>query len=198
VTGIIVTIMPYIHRFGYWAVAGTILPEGFGVPLPGETTLIGACLLASRGDMAVAPVLVAAFLAAIAGNTIGYGLGYYGGRPLVLNWGRYVFITEARLVGIERFFSRYGRVIILIARFLDVFRQLNGIAAGVTRMPFLRFQIYNTLGAILWVGFWGGLAYGLGHSVKDAHQVFTHLRYGFFAALILALIVAVARRAKRR
>jgi membrane protein DedA with SNARE-associated domain len=177
--------MPYIDKYGYWAVAGAILPEGFGIPAPGETALVAAALLAARGDMSLSAVLATAFWAAVAGNTVGYGLGCFGGRPLILRYGRYLFITTERLQRVEAFFARYGRAIILAARFVDVFRQLNGIVAGTTRMPFLRFQFYNVLGASVWVGFWGSLAYLLGQDASHLHQTSMRLRYGFCAALAI-------------
>jgi membrane protein DedA with SNARE-associated domain len=188
VSGFNARLVPYISHYGYWAVAGAILPEGFGIPTPGETALIAASLLASRGEMSIVITLIAACLAALLGNTIGYAIGFYGGRPLVVRWGRYFFITEASLQKAEVFFTRYGHVIILAARFLDVFRQLNGIVSGVTRMPFLRFQFYNVIGAVLWVAFWGGLAYWLGHAMETMHPLFTKIKYALFAVLFVAVI----------
>jgi membrane protein DedA with SNARE-associated domain len=188
---LVAAFMPYIEKYGYWAVAGAILPEGFGIPAPGETALVAAALLAARGDMSLSAVLAAAFWAAVAGNTVGYGLGCFGGRPLILRYGRYLFITGNRLERVETFFARYGRAIILAARFIDVFRQLNGIVAGTTRMPFLRFQFYNVLGASAWVGFWCSLAYLLGHDASHLHRVSMRFRYGFYAAFALLLVGVV-------
>jgi membrane protein DedA with SNARE-associated domain len=188
VSGFIARLIPYISHYGYWAVAGAVLPEGFGIPTPGETALIAASLLASRGEMSIVATLAAAFLAAFLGNTLGYAVGYYGGRPLVLGYGRYFFITEDRLRKGEAFFTRYGPAIILAARFLDIFRQLNGIVSGMTGMPFLRFQYYNIIGAILWVGFWGGLAYWLGHTMETMHPLFTNIKYALLAILFAAVI----------
>ncbi len=187
----VTTFMPLIDHYGYWAVAAAILPEGFGIPAPGESALIAASVVASRGDMSFAAILIVAFSAALIGNTIGYGLGYYGGRPLVLRYGKYVFVTEESLKRTEKFFLRYGPVIVVTARFFDVFRQLNGIVAGLTRMPHLRFQCFNIIGAGIWVGFWGGLSYGFGHNIGGLRHVFVGAKYALFAALFATLCIVV-------
>ena len=150
--------------------------------------------------MPIVPTLAAAFLAALAGNTVGYALGYYGGRPLVLRYGRYFFITEDRLRKTELFFARYGPVIIVGARFLDVFRQLNGIVSGLTRMPFLRFQCFNVIGAILWVGSWGSLGYWLGHSIEELHPLLTRIKYAALTIALAGIAFLVIRKliARRR
>jgi len=179
-------------------VAGAILPEGFGIPTPGESALLAASLIASQGEMSLAATMVAAFVAALLGNTIGYAIGFYGGRPLVVRYGRRLFITEDRLRRAEDFFTRYGPVIILAARFLDVFRQLNGIVSGMVRMPFRRFQFYNITGAVLWVVFWAGLGYWLGRGMVHLHPFLTRIKYALLAVVLGAAIVLVVRRLRLR
>ena len=144
--------------------------------------------------------MAASFFAALLGNTLGYGLGYYGGRPLVLNYGHWLFVTEERLKRVEAFFTRYGPLVLLAARFIDVFRQLNGIVAGVARMPFTRFQIYNALGAAIWTGSWGSLAYFLGRSMENWHAKISGIRFILFPALLaaLALLLLLKIRAGRK
>ena len=80
------------------------------MPMPGETLLIASALLASRGKMGIVPLLLTACIAAVTGDNIGYAIGRFGGRRLVLRYGRYVLITEERLQRAEGFFRRYGGV----------------------------------------------------------------------------------------
>ena len=148
--------------------------------------------------MSLGATMVAAFLAALFGNTIGYAVGFYGGRPLVTHYGRLLFITEDRLRKAEIFFTRYGPVIIVVARFLDVFRQLNGIVSGMTRMPFLRFQFYNIAGAVLWVVFWGALGYWLGHGLEHLHPVLTKIKYVLLAVVLGGITAVVVCKLLRR
>jgi len=182
-----IALKPYMDQYGYWAVFGAILLESFGIPAPGEATLIVGSLLASQGDLSVFSVVVAAWMAAVVGDNIGYAIGLRGGRRLVLRYGRHIFITQLRLESMESFFRKHGGIVVIAARFFAVLRQLNGIVAGIARMPWRHFLLYNALGAAFWVGFWSSLSYFLG---KEA------LRYGVsykkFASIVLVLLVSAA------
>lgn len=182
-SSLIAAMKPYFQHYGYWAIVIAILPAGFGIPTPGETVLIAAMLLASGGEISPLYVLIVAFLSTFAGNTLGYWLGFYGGRPFVIKYGRHAFITEERLGRVETFFRKHGGKVLLVARFLDVLRQLNGIVAGIVHMSFFRFQIFNALGAFLWVGSWGTLVYIIGHNVKGFHSILFKFELAFIVAL---------------
>jgi membrane protein DedA with SNARE-associated domain len=197
---LIATLKPYLDQYGYWAVFGAILLEGFAVPMPGETVLIVASFLASRGDMHITPVLVLAWGAVIAGSNIGYAIGRFGGRLLVLRFGRYVFINQKRLEYVETFFRGHGRSVVLVAYFFDVLRQLNGIVAGIAEMPWWRFLFYNALGGALWVGFWGLLAYQLGERVTHLGYVFKRIELFLLGGIIISiagLTIYLVRQRKR-
>jgi len=181
----ILILKPYLDQYGYWAVFGAILLEGFAVPMPGETLLIVASFLASRGDMHITPILALAWGAVIAGSNIGYAIGRFGGRLLVLRFGRYVFINQKRLESVETFFRGHGRLVVLVAYFFDVLRQLNGMVAGIAEMSWRRFLFYNTLGGALWVGFWGMLAYQLGERATHLGDVFKKIELWLLTGFIL-------------
>lgn len=188
---------PLVHRWGYLVVFGAILGEDFGIPLPGETMLITAAVLAGLGQLNIFWLLPIAWLGAVVGDNIGYGIGFFGGRPLVLRFGRYVFITSERLAAIETFFARYGGRVVVVARFIELLRQLNGLVAGISRMPWLRFVTFNAIGAALWVSFWGLLAYLAGSRLDSIYGVIR--RYELWFALVVGLIAIgfVAYRLKR-
>lgn len=144
-----------ISTYGPWAVFVLVLIEDFGVPVPGETALIAAAVLASQGKLSIALLLPAAWLGAVVGDNIGYAIGRYGGRRLVVRYGARWGLTDRRLARVEHFFTRFGGAIVIVARFVVGLRQLNGIVAGIGRMAALRFMLYNAMGAALWVLFWG-------------------------------------------
>ena len=194
------TVKPYLDHYGYWALFGAILLEDFGMPVPGETLLIAGALLASRGKMHIVPLLVTACIAAVTGDNMGYAIGRFGGRRLVFRYGRYVLITEERLRKAEGFFGRYGGAVVVMARFLAVLRQLNGIVAGTVKMSWYRFLLYNMLGAALWVTFWGMLFYELGESASSFGAGFNSLQFfllGGLVAAILALTIHWLHRRRR-
>jgi membrane protein DedA with SNARE-associated domain len=188
---------PFIRHYGYAAVSAGLLLEQFGLPLPGETLLIGTGVLASRGELDIRLLLPLAWAAATIGNTIGFAIGRYGGHRLVVRYGGRVGVTSARLGQVEAFFDRYGAAVLLGARFVVVARQLSGIAAGTLEMRWGRFLLFNTLGAALWVGWWGILSYWLGRRVPEFMSEINGAEFALLAvagALALAAAVRVWRR----
>ncbi len=183
-------IEPYLREYGAAAVFVVVFFESFGAPLPGELLVIASALLAAKGDMDIGALLGAVWLGAVLGDNVGYAIGLFGGRRLVLRYGARVGITEPRLVRVEAFFRRFGGEIVLVARFVVVLRQLNGITAGTAAMPWAKFLLYNALGAALWTAVWGYGAYTLGHHMA-AILPWLH-RFGYAAAGLGALAAVVA------
>jgi membrane protein DedA with SNARE-associated domain len=142
---------PLLERYGYPAVFIAIGVEGFGSPAPGQTLLIAGAIDAVDGSLSIVMLVLLAMLATVLGNSLGYLIGRLGGRPLL----RKLPISEARLARVEALFERYGGAFILLARFVDGPRQLNGIMAGMLEMPWWRFSLWNLLGAMIWVAVWG-------------------------------------------
>jgi membrane protein DedA with SNARE-associated domain len=187
-----------LDHFGYWAVLLFVMIEDFGVPVPGETILIAAAVYAGAGRLNVVAVGVIAFVAAIIGDNIGFAIGHYGGRALVLRWGRYVHLTEERLDKAEAFFDHHGAWIITAARFIEGLRQANGIVAGTTGMRWLRFLAFNALGAALWVGTWVSLGYLAGSHINAIYHDITRYSYYVLIALAVVLAMYIARHILRR
>jgi membrane protein DedA with SNARE-associated domain len=187
-----------LDHFGYWAVLLFVLVEDFGIPVPGETVLIAASVYAGAGRLNVVAVGVTGFIAAVAGDNIGFAIGHYGGRALVLRWGRYVRLTEERLDKAEDFFNHHGAWIITVARFIEGLRQANGIIAGTTGMRWLRFLVFNALGAALWVGTWVSLGYLAGSHIGTIYHYIGE--YSFYVLIVLAVLLAgyIAWRVLRR
>ena len=192
------TVKPYLDHYGYWALFGAILLEDFGMPVPGETLLIASALLASQGQMHIVPLLLTACVAAVTGDNIGYAIGRFGGRKLVLRYGNYVLISEQRLQKAEGFYLRYGGAVVVVARFLAVLRQLNGIVAGTIKMDWRRFLAYNILGAALWVSFWGMLFYELGEKAFRFGAGFKTVQFFLLGGLVAAAVVLAVYLLHRR
>lgn len=177
-----------VNHYGYLAVGLGIFLEDFGLPAPGETLLITGAIVASTGTLNIWLLLLLAWLGGVIGDNIGYLIGYSGGHGLMLRYGGRIGITEERLKSVEGFFARYGSIVIVFARFVVVLRQFNGIVAGTLEMPWWRFVALNAVGAALWVGFWGGLAYWLGKGVyklSGTLNAFLPLVYGIAGLAIL-------------
>ena len=196
--GVLHSLEPTLNHYGYLAVAGLVLIEDFGVPVPGETILILAAVYAGTGRLNIALVALLGFVGAVLGDNIGFAIGHFGGRRLVVRYGRYVFITPERLDRATGFFERHGGKIIVVARFIEGLRQANGIVAGISGMHWRRFLLFNAIGAALWVGVWTTLGYVSGSHIDTIYNAGVRYSTYLLAALVVVVAVYVARRVVRR
>ena len=158
-------IAPFIQTYGLLALFALIYFESLGLPLPGETALLGAVALAYEGQLPILGVFAVVVLAAVLGDNTGYLIGRNGGRPLLARFGKLVGLTEERQAWIENLYDTRGPIIVVGARFVVVLRQLNGVVAGSMKMRWPLFVAANILGAILWTGMWSFGPYVAGHVV---------------------------------
>jgi membrane protein DedA with SNARE-associated domain len=196
--GFLAALAPLLDHWGYLAVGFLIFVEDFGVPAPGETVLIAAAVYAGAGRLNIVAVGVVGFVAAVLGDNTGYAIGRFGGRTLVLRFGRYVRLTEERLARAESFFARHGGKIVIVARFIEGLRQANGIIAGITRMHWLRFVAFNSLGAALWVATWTSIGYLAGNHIQAIYTQVNRYALYLLAAAALAIIALIIRHRLRR
>ena len=187
-----------IGRYGYLVVFFGVMLESAGVPLPGEAILIAAGALVHRGILDLGDTLFFAILGAVIGDQIGYWAGRFGGRPFVLRWGRYAFITPERLGHAEAFFARHGGSAVFLSRFIVGLRVFGALVAGTSRMPWGKFALYNVLGGTAWVAVAVSLGYFLWASISLVEHWVGRASLIMLAALALALLLRWAyRRATR-
>src|SRR5882724_4729715 len=187
-----------LQHYGLWAIGLLITLEDFGVPVPGETILIAGAIYAGAGRINIIALSVVAFVAAVIGDNIGFAIGHFGGRTLALRFGKYVFLTEERLDKAENFFDRRGAIVITFARFVEGLRQANGIVAGITGMHWLRFLIFNAIGAALWVGTWVTIGYFAGNNITTIYHYITLYSYYLLAGLVVLIVGYIVWRRRRR
>jgi membrane protein DedA with SNARE-associated domain len=156
-------IEPWLAAYGAWALFAMIYIESMGAPVPGETGVIAGALLASQGELPIAGVYFAVLAGAILGDSTGYLIGRFGGRRLLQRFGPYIRLTPERLEMIEDRFRKGGVWLVAVARFLPVFRQLNGLIAGSLAMPWHVFLAANAVGAVAWTTVYALGPYFFGH-----------------------------------
>jgi len=195
--GVLHSLEPTLDHYGYVAVAGLVLIEDFGVPVPGETVLILGAVYAGAGRLNIVLVALLAFCGAVLGDNLGFALGHFGGRRLAERYGRYVFLTPERLDKATAFFERHGGKVIVIARFVEGLRQANGIIAGTIGMRWHRFLLFNSLGAALWVLVWTGVGYLSGSHIDVIYRDATRYDAYLGVAVVLLVIAYVSRRVVR-
>ena len=161
----------FLRDYGLVALALVMFLESMGLPLPGETLLIAAGTLAGEGEFSPWMVGLVGVVTAVLGDNLGYVIGRWAGRPVILKHGRRVGITPERFAKVERMLDKHGWIIVAGARFVVLLRQLNGLVAGAGGMAWYRFLAANVAGAIVWVAMWVTLAYELGAEL----HIFTFL-----------------------
>lgn len=158
-----------VQSYGYWMVGLIICLEAMGLPLPGESLLIGAAIYAATsGKLEIEWVVVAAAVGAIMGDNFGYLIGHYLGRPAMERYGPKVYLTVERQRLGHFLFKRYGGAVVFAGRFIAFLRTFVALLAGVNRMEWKRFLLWNALGGIAWTHLYGIGAYVLG---TQAHQL---------------------------
>ena len=182
-------------NLGYAALAALIGGETMGIPLPGETALIAAGILASEGHLSLELVILIAATAAIVGDNVGFWIGRSGGRRLLELPGPLQDHRRRLIERGERIFERHGGKNVFFGRWFSGLRIASAWLAGVNRMPWPTFLVYNALGGIAWATSVGLLAYWVGHS---ADSVLKSVGLGGLALALVVLAALVVWRWRRR
>jgi membrane protein DedA with SNARE-associated domain len=173
-----------VQDYGLFVLFLLVAMESAGIPLPGETALVAAGVLASQGDMSIVAVITVAAVAAILGDNVGYWAGRLGGRKLLQRWSFLEHHAGRVLPWSERFFKRHGGKTIFLARFIAVLRVTVAWLAGISKMHWWLFFLWNAAGGIAWAVSVGLVAYYAGHAAAAAIG-----RYGLIAGAAIVLLL---------
>jgi membrane protein DedA with SNARE-associated domain len=175
----------FIAHYGYFAVFLVVALESAGVPLPGETALVTAAIFAGQGTLNIEAVIGCAAVAAILGDNVGYWVGRDFGFPLLRNYGHVLPIDEGKLKVAQFLFLRHGGKIVFFGRFVAILRTFAAFLAGVNRLAYPRFLMFNALGGVTWATLFGLGGYFLGVAFE------TYARPIGIGALVCAVIGAI-------
>jgi membrane protein DedA with SNARE-associated domain len=192
---------------GYVGVVIWVAIESVIIPIPSEVVLPFAGFLVGTGT-AIEPLtgapwslpltIVAGIVGSVLGAWIAYAIGYFGGRPLIIRWGRYLLFDEGDLRRTEEFFVRYGALASLFGRVVPVVRSLVSYAAGIGKMPFLPFTLYTTIGSAVWVTLLVSFGAAMGAAWEEIMPWLERYESVILVLLVAVLLVAVAWRIRRR
>ncbi|MEJ7631996.1 MAG: DedA family protein [Rubrobacteraceae bacterium] len=187
--GIAAWVLDVIAALGYVGLALLLVVENLFPPIPSEVVLPLAGFLVGRGDLGFWPAVLAATSGSVAGATILYALGRYGGRRLVvLRYGRFLRVDAKSLDRADGWFRRYGDWVVLFARVVPLARSVVSIPAGTMKMPLLRFTVLTTVGS----GAWNTLLIGAGVILGANWQRVEAWIGSYSNAVLIAVAVAVA------
>ena len=155
-----------IQAYGLWVLFIVVTLESMGVPMPGETALVTTALYAgSTHQIDIISVVLVAATGAIIGDNIGYLIGRSIQLRLLVRYGRYIRLDQARLKVGQYLFRRHGGKIVFFGRFVAFLRTFAAVLAGANRMPWPHFLLMNALGGLCWASIFGGGAYLFGEQI---------------------------------
>jgi len=194
----------FLYHYSYFAIFLLSFISSMGLPVGSELAIIGGGALASgevhklASDGSVIPgeffhlSLAAVILLALAGEVLGslagYLIGYFGGRPLVDRFGKYVLLTHKDLDRAEAWFDRHGEPLVLFGRFIPLLRSFVSFAAGLAEMAIAKFVVFTVIGCAIWCTALALLGDSLGSSYDHVQKSFSDI--GYVLAVLAVLAVA--------
>ena len=178
--------------YGYWVVFFGVMLENAGIPIPGETVLLFAGFLAYHGRIELIPSILVAIVGATLGDSMGFLIGHFGGRPFVNRFIRRFPVVRRSFDHSQALFLKYGQWAVFTGRFITGLRMFAGILAGLFRMPYRRFLIFNFSGATVWAVAIIYVGFLFGTSWQMVQQHFLEINEIVMGAVLLAVLIGAA------
>ncbi len=190
----------FLENWGYVAVFALSFISAMGLPVGAELAVIYGGVLAS-GQIPDEPhhlnlvlVIVAAVVAEVLGSLVGYLIGFYGGRPIVDRFGKYVLLTHRDLDRAEAWFARHGEPLVLFGRFIPLLRSFVSFAAGLGEMALGKFVAFTVIGCAVWCTALVSLGYALGSTYNHVLKAFSDAGYALATLAVIIVVVLFVHR----
>lgn len=193
---VLTAITNIIAAMGYWGVGIGMAIESANIPLPSEVILVFGGYLVSIGRLEFYMTVAAGTIGGMVGSSLSYYLGYKGGRPLLVKYGRYIGFSVKHLEMSEKWFDKYGEATVFFTRLMPIIRTFISLPAGIAKMHFGKFFIYSLLGSIPWSFLLVYIGLKLGQNWKAISPWFHRLDV-VVAIAIVAIVVFYFWRKKR-
>ena len=188
-------VIAVVERLGYGGVFVGMTLESTGLPLPSEIIMAFAGYLVWEGRLTLLGITLAGTLGCLAGSLIAYGIGAYGGRPLLERYGKYVFIRASELDRGEQWFAKHGESAVFISRLLPVVRTYISFPAGIVRMDVKRFSVYTALGSLPFCFVFAYVGVMLGPHWEHIRGLFRYVNIAVIVGLVVLIGYLIYRRA---
>jgi membrane protein DedA with SNARE-associated domain len=186
-----------IGAMGYPGIFILMAMESSVFPVPSELVMPPAGYLAQRGEMNIWVAILMGTAGSLAGAYANYFAAHWLGRPLLLKYGKYVWITEEKFAKVETFFHKHGEISTFIGRLLPVIRHLISLPAGLAGMPHGKFAFYTTVGAFLWVTILTWIGYVIGQNQELIMRYSHQALIGVIIFSVVLVAVYVRRHRKK-
>ncbi len=187
-----------LREYGAGLVGVTVGLEAMGLPLPGESMVIGAAIYcATTHQLSIVTVLAAAAAGAVLGDNAGYLIGRSIGFRVLARYGRRIGLSEDRLLLGRHLFRRYGGSVVFVGRFVAVLRTFVALLAGANRMGWGRFLLWNAAGGVVWTVGYGTAAYLAGEAIRRVEGPVGLAIAAIAVPMVIAAVVMVRRHEAR-
>ena len=176
-----------IHALGYWGVGGGMLLESACIPVPSEVVLPVGGFLVADGAATMLGVNIAAAVGSMIGSFLAYFVGKYGGRTIILKYGKYFFVSEKNFIKAEKTFNNYGSRAVFFGRLLPVIRTFISLPAGIAGMDIKKFTIYSLAGMLPW----NFLLIYLGYKFNTNYDEIVTPIYRYFEYIVVGVILLI-------
>jgi membrane protein DedA with SNARE-associated domain len=189
IKALLIGVIDYLAKFGHFGIFTAMTLESACIPLPSEVSLPLGGYLVYLGTGSVLSMAIVGTLGCLIGSWIAYVVGYFGGRPFILKYGKYFFVSKKDLDKADNFFKKHGDSTIFFSRLLPVIRTFISLPAGITRMNFYKFTLLTVSGSFPWCLLFVFLGFKFGENYANVEQYFTKFNYLIIAG-VLGLVVA--------
>ncbi|MFC4769176.1 DedA family protein [Effusibacillus consociatus] len=194
----IYTVLTTLTDLGYLGIAIGLMIE----IIPSEIVLAYGGFMVSQGKISFLGAVIAGTIGGVLAQLFLYWMGYYGGRPFLEKYGKYILIHKKHIDMAENWFNRYGSGVIFTARFIPVVRHAISIPAGIAKMSFIKFIGYTTLAVIPWSIFFLYLGKELGSNWKQINEIakpyVQPVIYGAILLTIAYILYGLYKKKKQR
>jgi len=172
--------------------------ESANIPIPSEITMpiAGWLLVSATGGTPVQGFIVGGLFGALGcliGSVVNYGVGYYGGRPFVERFGKYIMIGKRDIERADKWFARWGDWASFLSRLLPVVRTFISFPAGMLKVNFPRFSVLTFVGSFLWCGILAFIGAALGENYEQIRSVMRPFDYPIILILLVLLVYYIYR-----
>lgn len=186
-----------VHHLGYLGIFLMTFVESTFVPIPAEVTMIPAGYLVQQGHMKFIPVLMSSIIGTVGGAYFNYWLAKKYGRDLFIRYGKFLMVTDAKLLKLERFFHSHGAISTFTGRLIPGIRHYISFPAGLAKMEVRKFLGYTALGGAIWMTVLVCLGFFIGENEALATKYLPRIKLGIIVVLAIAAFIYF-QRAKRK
>jgi membrane protein DedA with SNARE-associated domain len=187
-----------ISTSGYLGIAGLMGLESACIPIPSEVIMPFAGYLVTTGRFSFLWVVILGAFGNLVGSIVAYAAGFYGGRPFIKRYGKYVLIKEEELDKADKFFNKYGSLSVFFSRLLPIARTFISLPAGIAKMPFWKFSFYTFIGSFFWSALLAYLGVFLGSRWQALEVYFKKFDWLIGAVLVIGIIYFVYKKINKK